>query len=235
MTTVKVVLRAADLSEVGLFSGLPGNALEAIVSCSQVRRYARGQMALEQGTRSGEVHVVVSGAFKACTLTEGGSAVTLALIGRREVFGEMAFLDGGEHSVNVTALATSYTQCIGTTALDAIVEAHPSVRNYLARLLTARLRRLSTVSERMVIEDVSARLARQLLDLSERFGTADSGGTRIMLDLPQQELAELVGATRERVNRVLMSWTKKGLIARQGRQIVVLSRPELSRCTGLTA
>lgn len=234
MTHSKVVLRATDLADVGLFSGLSVTALEAIIGCSQVRRFSRGQVALEQGTRSGEVHVVISGAFKACTVTEGGSAVTLALIGRKEVFGEMAFLDGGAHSVNVTALATSYTQCIGTAALDAIVEAHPSVRNYLARLLAARLRRLSSVSERMVAEDVSARLARQLLDLSERFGVADSGGTRIMLDLPQQELAELVGATRERVNRVLVSWTKQGLIAREGKQVILLSRPDLSRCAGLS-
>jgi CRP-like cAMP-binding protein len=231
----KVVVRAGDLSAVGLFTGLPTSTLEALIARSPVSRFARGDTALRQGTRSGELHVIVSGAFKAWSLTEGGAAVTLAVMGKNEVFGEMAFLDGGQHSANVSAMTPAYTLRVGASALDAVVQAHPSVRDYLARQLAARLRRLSMVSERMAVEDVGSRLARQLLELSERFGAPELGGTRIMLELSQQELGELVGATRERVNRVLMTWTKQGLISRRGKQVILLSRSQLSRCAGLTA
>lgn len=232
MASSKIALRAAELSGAGLFAGLPESALEAIVGRSQVCRFSRGQLVIEQGARSGEVHVIASGAFKAWSLTRDGAAVTLAVMGRREVFGEMAFLDGGEHSAHVTAMTVSYTLRMSASTLEGVVEAYPSVRDYLAKLLAARLRRLSMASEHLAVEDVGSRLARQLLELSERFGAPELGGTRIMLELPQQELADLVGATRERVNRVLMTWTKQGLIARQGKHVILRSRPELSRWTG---
>ncbi|HET9956008.1 MAG TPA: Crp/Fnr family transcriptional regulator [Polyangiaceae bacterium] len=233
MSKDKLMLRAADLSAVELFSGLTSDALDAVLAKSAVCHFARGELALLQGTRSGELHVVVSGAFKASSLTEGGSAVTLAIMGRNEVFGEMAFLDGGTHSANVAALIGSRTLRISASVLESLAEQHPRLRAYLAKVLTARLRRLSTASERMAVDDVTARLARQLLELSERFGAPDAGGTRIMLELPQQELAELVGATRERVNRVLAAWMKCGWVSRRGRQVVLLSRPQLSRHAGL--
>jgi CRP/FNR family transcriptional regulator, cyclic AMP receptor protein len=229
----KFKVRPVDVAEAGLFRGVSGAAVEAVVGAATTCHYARGDCAMRQGERSGEVHLVVSGAFKASSLSASGQAVTLSIMGRHEVFGEMAFLDGEEHSASVTALTESCTLRMNTSAFSALTAASPSVGDYLARGLALRLRRLSRASERLALEDVSARLARQLLDLCERFGVTEPTGVRITLGLSQRELAELVGATRERVNRALAAWSREGLITIQGRDLVVRSSARLSASAGI--
>lgn len=223
----KVKVRPADVAQVGLFSALPDAELERIVSRASTCHFSRGDCVLRQGERSEQIHLIVSGAFKVSSLAASGQGITLSIMGRHEIFGEMAFLDGQTHSANVSAVCDSCTLRIANTEFAAMSLAYSQVADHLARSLALRLRRLSQASERLAAEDVSVRLARQLIDLAERFGGREPNGVRISLGLSQRELAELVGASRERVNRVLATWVRQGSLSIHGRDLIVHSPDQL--------
>lgn len=204
--------------------------LDRVLNAASTCHYSRGDCAVRQGERSGEIHLIVSGAFKASSLSASGQSMTLSIMGPHEVFGEMAFLDGGEHSASVSALTEACTLRMSTLTFGELVQCNASVGDYLYKVLALRLRRLSRTSERLALDDVPGRLARQLLDLSERFGIVGPEGVRLALGLSQRELAELVGATRERVNRALATWSRQGLISIDGRDLVVPSMQQFSSC-----
>jgi CRP-like cAMP-binding protein len=149
-----------------VFDGVDRSALQRLAAHARTRQFKGGQLALLQGESSGFVHVILSGAFKVTYLSQSGGSVTLAVMGSGELFGEIAFLDHGEHSAGVTALMRSTTLSIDCNTLDLFVGEYPAVRTNLSRLLTARLRRLSAVSEGMALEQIAVRLARRLLDLA---------------------------------------------------------------------
>jgi CRP-like cAMP-binding protein len=208
--------------------------LQRLVATSTPCVFQAGDIVLSQGTRTGHLHFIVEGAFKVTSVSVSGDSVALAVMGPNEVIGELAFLDGGEHSATVTALVKSATLRVTGQSLEEVTTDFPSTRVALARVLTARLRRLSSVSHAMVTEDIAARLARQLLDLADRFGRQSKLGVRIELPLSQREFAELVGATRERVNQVLRRWSQQGYVTTEGKRVTVLRREELRRVAHLS-
>ncbi len=221
------------LERTGLFDGAPLRLLERLNATASTCQFQAGEIVLSQGTRTGHVHFIVSGAFKVTSVSVSGDAITLAVMGPDEVFGELAFFDGGEHSATVTALVKSSTLRVTGQALDETTNEFPATREALSRVLTSRLRRLSSVSQAMALEDIAARLARQLIDLADRFGRPHPRGTRIELALSQRELAELVGATRERVNQVLRRWAQEELVVSEERRILITSRGSLAKLAHL--
>jgi CRP-like cAMP-binding protein len=141
-----------------------------------------------------------------------------------EVFGEVALLDGGKRSATCTALEPCELLVIDRVQFMHLLEDSPSIAVKLLHVLAQRLRRLSQRSEDAAFLDVPSRLARSLLDLATRFGErqrAPASGICIALRLSQQELGELVGATRESVNKHLSDWTRQGFLKlRDGRMVI---------------
>jgi CRP/FNR family transcriptional regulator, cyclic AMP receptor protein len=141
-----------------------------------------------------------------------------------EVFGEVALLDGGPRSATCTAVEPCELLMIERAQFLELLETSPAITIKLLDVLAGRLRRLSQRSEDAAFLDVPSRLARSLLDLASRFGERGRAPSRdicITLKLSQQELGDLVGATRESVNKHLSDWTRQGFLRLQGGRMVI--------------
>jgi CRP/FNR family cyclic AMP-dependent transcriptional regulator len=113
--------------------------------------------------------------------------------------------------------------------LRASIADHPSVADRLLRVLARRLRRTDDSLSDMIFTDVSGRLAKQLLQLAQRFGVQEDGIMRVTHDLTQEELAHLVGSSRETVNKALSDFSHRGWIRLEGKSVVVAESENLAR------
>ena len=140
------------------------------------------------------------------------------------MFGEVALLDGGVRSATCTTIEPCELLVVERAQFMELLESSPNIAVKLLHVLAQRLRRLSQRSEDAAFLDVPSRLARSLLDLATRFGErqrAPASDISIALRLSQQELGDLVGATRESVNKHLSDWTRQGILkVRDGRMVI---------------
>lgn len=211
------------LGRIPLFSRLEAPELSALVSLAQSRQFAARQSVVEQGQPGGDVFAIVSGHLKAVTRAASGKDVLLAIMGPGEIFGEVTLLDGSPRSATVTTLEPSELLVLKREDFLKFLEGSPKVTVKLMEVLARRVRRLSQRSEDLAFLDVSARLAKALCELFDAHGRPDpDGNNRLTLRLSQQELGELVNATRESVNKHLRHWVQQGLIRQDGGELVLL-------------
>jgi len=218
----------ALLGDSTIFSGLAPAELDAVRSLAVRRRYRARQVVLRKGDPALQIYVIVSGRLKAITSGAEGREATLSIMGPGEVFGEVAVLDGEPRSATISALEKCELLVIHRDDFFRYLERSPRVAIKLLEVLARRLRRLSERVEEATFLEVPGRLAKQLLRLAQRYGREiGSGAVRIELKLSQQELGDLVGVTRESVNKQLRAWVSEGLIEHQDGRIVLLRREAL--------
>ena len=107
--------------------------------------------------------------------------------------------------------------------------AHPEIAEQLLRVLARRLRRTNDTLADLIFTDVPGRVAKELLQLAQRFGSREGGGLRVTHDLTQEELAQLVGASRETVNKALADFAHRGWLRLEGKTVVILDPERLRR------
>jgi CRP-like cAMP-binding protein len=214
----------ALLQSIPLFAGLDRDQLGKIAALAKVQTFPPRAVVVSQGEAATALFAIVQGRLKVASCGPDGRDTVLGIMAEGEVFGEVALLDGGLRSATCTAIETCELLAIERSEFMTLVESSPSIAVKLLDVLAQRLRRLSQRSEDAAFLDVPGRLARSLCDLAARFGErlrAPSNEIRITLKLSQQELGDLVGATRESVNKHLSDWTRQGLMRVQdGRMII---------------
>lgn len=181
-------------------------------------------MVVSQGEPALALFAIMRGRLKVASCGPDGRDTVLGIMAEGEVFGEVALLDGGTRSATCTAVEPCELLVIERAQFLQLLETSPAISIKLLDVLAGRLRRLSQRSEDAAFLDVPSRLARSLLDLASRFGQRGSAPSReisIMLKLSQQELGDLVGATRESVNKHLKDWTRQGFLRQQGGRMVI--------------
>lgn len=213
---VREILRRAPI-----FEGLDDRQIEALAGLVVRRRFKARETVLEKGDPALHIYVIVSGRLKAITSGATGRQATFSVMGVGEVFGEVALLDGQPRSATITALEKCELLTIGRADFLHFLERSPSAAIALLRVLAGRLRRLSEKVEDGANLEVVGRLAKQLLRLAERYGKKELDGVRIDLKLSQQELGDMVGATRESVNKQLRVWVESGLIHKRSGNLVL--------------
>jgi CRP-like cAMP-binding protein len=204
------------LSHVWAFQELSAEELAHLSKLARTRVYKPRTTILEKGDRASEFFVLLRGRAKVATAGADGSGAAINVMGPGEVFGEIAILDGQPRSATVMSLEECELAVVDKQAFDDLLTSHPSVAVKLLSVLAGRVRELTNRLEDRSALDVPARLAKQLLWLAKKHGTPKSAGVRIELRLSQQELGELIGATRESVNKHLRDWTRSGVL-KQGR------------------
>ncbi len=189
----------------------------------------RGQAVFHEGELGDRLYVIDSGAVKLGRRSPDGRENLLSVLGPGEMFGELSLFDPGPRTA--TASAVSDTVLLELSHDDLIVwlERYPAVAQHLLEALARRLRRTNETLSDLVFADVPGRVAKALLDLSTRFGQATDDGIRVAHGLTQEELAQLVGASRETVNKALADFTARGWLRREGRTVVLLDAERLER------
>lgn len=210
------------LRETTIFENLDPSQLEQLASIALRKRYAARDVVLRKGDAALQLFVICSGRLKAIGEGDDGRRAALSIMGPGEVFGEIALLDGEPRSATITALESCELLVIGRNEFLYFLERTPKAAIELLRVLARRVRRLSERVEDSARE-LPERLAKQILHLALDHGVREPGGSvRVELKLSQQELGELVGASRESVNKQIRAWMGEGwLDQRKGRLVVV--------------
>ncbi|MBO3130641.1 Crp/Fnr family transcriptional regulator [Dermatophilus congolensis] len=190
---------------------------------------ARGSVLFREGDRGDRLYVIVSGKIKLGRASIDGRENLVAVLGPGELLGELTVFDPGDRNATATAIAN--TELIGLTheQLAAFLPDHPQVASALLASLARRLRRTNDSLADLVFTDVPGRVAKALIDLSHRFGQEIDDGLLVPHDLTQEELAQLVGASRETVNKALADFATRGWIRLETRAVVLLDVERLTR------
>lgn len=175
-------------------------------------------------SQPGEIaYVVLAGTLKVSVVQANGHELILALLGKGEIVGELAVADRGVRSADVVAIEPSTLLWIDRNALTQIRRELPQVTENLLALMARRLRLANAQLQAVATLDVHGRVARQLLALADAYGApAANGGVQIPIRLTQGDLAALVGATRVRVNEVLVGFKRRKHVSVDGRYRVTI-------------
>jgi CRP/FNR family transcriptional regulator, cyclic AMP receptor protein len=220
---------AKDLGKLELFRGLSAAELTQVNELLGRTKFPTGAMILTADQPGEIAYIVLEGTLKVSTIEANGRELTLALLGPGEIVGELALADRAVRSADVTALEPSVLVWIDRGTFERLRREIPGITENLLRLLARRLRLANAQLQAMATLDVHGRVARQLLSLADVLGEEGAdGGMRIPLRVTQSDLAALVGATRVRVNEVLVGFTRRHQIEvdRQHR-ITILDRAGL--------
>ena len=200
------------LGRVWIFQGLSQEELAHLSGLAQTKIYKPRETIVEKGDSATEFFVLLRGRAKVGAPGADGSHAAINVMGPGEVFGEIAILDGQPRSATVTTLEECEMAVVNKAAFNDLLTASPSIAVKLLNVLAGRVRELTTRIEDRSFLDVPARLAKQLLWLAKNHGVETGPAVRIDLRLSQQELGDLVGATRESVNKQLREWTRSGIV-----------------------
>jgi CRP-like cAMP-binding protein len=225
---VMSAVNIAALARVKLFAGLAAEDLVALAANLQRRRYSKGQFIFQQGDPGLCLYLVESGKVKIASFSSEGKGLVLNLFGPGDFFGELALLDGEPRSADALAQVPCQLLLLQRDDFMRFLEARPHVAVKLLATVSRRLRHTTQQAEAIIFFDLPARLARVLLELAEAERTSVEGEWVIASRPTQAELAEMVGATRESINKWLGVYEEQGLIRRERNQLVIL-QPEALR------
>ena len=220
---------ASELRKLELFRELSVTELARVNDILGRTKFPAGAMILTTDQPGEIAYIILEGTLKVSTLQSNGRELTLALLGPGEVVGELAVSDRAGRSADVIALEPAVLVWLDRGTFVQLRRDIPAITENLLRLMARRLRLANAQLQAMAALDVHGRIARQLLALGGVLGeNLPDGSVRIPLRITQSDLAALVGATRVRVNEVLVGFTRRKLITvdRQHR-ITILDRAEL--------
>nr|WP_225224432.1 Crp/Fnr family transcriptional regulator [Cellulomonas sp. JH27-2] len=212
-----------------LFAGLEPEAAALLVATMKPIELTRGDVLFHEGEPGDRLYVVRDGKIKLGRRSSDGRENLLAVLGPGEMFGELSLFDPGPRTATASVVADAVVLELGHSELVGWLQERPAVAQQLLQALARRLRRTNEALADLVFSDVPGRVAKALLDLSTRFGETVDEGIRVAHDLTQEELAQLVGASRETVNKALADFAARGWVRREGRAVVLLDVDRLER------
>ncbi|MEY2965098.1 MAG: hypothetical protein RLZZ228_911 [Actinomycetota bacterium] len=217
------------LMQAPLFSALDAEAAAALRASMTEKRVPRSGIIFSEGETGDRMYVVLDGKVKLGQTSPDGRESLLAVLGPGEVFGELSLFDPGPRTATATAITDTVVVGLGHGDLRPWLTGRPEVAEALLQALAQRLRRTNEALADLVFSDVPGRVAKQLLDLADKFGQPGPDGVLVHHDLTQEELAQLVGASRETVNKALADFTQRGWIEVDQRQVLLIDMERLAR------
>jgi len=210
------------LSEVALFAGLSEADMQAIGHATTMTHCVRGQQILSPDDPPDRIHIVKKGRVRVYRMTPDGKQLTLDIFEKGTILGDMELLgqdriaDAYAEAIDEGVICT-----ITPDELRKLVERYPTIGVNVIRHLSRRLQAAERELEAMAYQRVDQRLARKLLDLGQRFGVKTERGTLIQARLTQQELAEMIGTTRETLAHTLGDFRRRGLLDTEHHQVLI--------------
>ena len=218
------VLRRAPL-----FASLDDEAFAALTEEITEVDLSRGATLFYEGDPGDQLYFIVSGKMKLGRTASDGRENLVAVMGPGEIFGEMALFDPSPRSTSATAVSETRLDGLKHENLRKVIQRSPEVSAQLLQALARRLRRTNENLADLVFSDVPGRVAKALLDLADRFGRPATDGILVAHELTQEELAQLVGASRETVNKALAEFVQRGWIRLEARAVVILNLQRLQQ------
>jgi CRP/FNR family transcriptional regulator, cyclic AMP receptor protein len=212
----------AFLKIVPLFVNLSQADLEEVTNRITRHTYDQGVMLFHQDTPGVMLYIIEEGVVRVFGVGLTGQEHTLNTFGPGEVFGELSIIDGKPRSASAVTMAPSTIWMLSKADLDELLERCFTFSQSLIRLLANRVRTAAGHVEAIIFQDVPGRLAYELLELADRHGKPVHEGVQIEIPLTQSDLATIVGATRESINKALGYFRARKLVQVDGVQITLL-------------
>ncbi len=212
-----------------LFAALDDDAAAALRASMVDQRLVRGDVLFNEGEPGERLYVIESGKIKIGQTSTDGRESLLAILGAGEMFGELSLFDPGPRTAAAVAVTNAKVLSLGHEALLPWLVGRPDLAVALLAALARRLRRTNEALADLVFSDVPGRVAKALLDLGMRFGEPQGDHLLVTHDLTQEELAQLVGASRETVNKALADFSQRGWIRIEQRSVTLLDLDRLER------
>jgi CRP-like cAMP-binding protein len=217
----------AVIRKAPLFSGLDSSAADSLRTSMNLVKLRKGQSLFKEGDDGDHLYVVSSGKVKLGTKSVDGRENLLMILGPGDMFGELSLFDSGPRTATATAVTDAKLLALGQDKVIPWVREHPEVSLQLLARLASRLRRTNEVVGDLVFSDVPGRVAKALIDLGVKFGDKRTEGLFVNHDLTQEELAQLVGASRETVNKALADFAQRGWLRLEARSVMILDYERL--------
>ena len=215
MTMVRV--STTVLRNVPLFSGFADDQLATLTQVVTRRSVPRGSMLMAQGDQTDSLYIIISGRLKVMMGDAEGKEVILAMLGPGEIVGEMGLIDDSPRSATVTAVEPSELLSISKREFRRCLAENFDMAMGVMRGLVRRLREADRKIGSLALLDVYGRVARLLIDMSE-----DVNGQKVVTKrLPKQDIAKMIGASREMVSRVMRDLQLGGFIEQRGSTIIL--------------
>jgi CRP-like cAMP-binding protein len=202
-----------------LFARLGDSEIDAILAHATVARHSEGDQIFAKGDPGNSMMAVLKGRVMISAPSADGRQVVLTVMREGDVFGEIALLDGNERTADATAAADCELLVVPRRSLLALLERRPDLCIDLLIVLCERLRRTNEQVEDLAFLDLEARIAKVLVRLVEENGKSSTGSVGVKIS--QRALGELVGGSRESVNKHLQDWKRSGIIALGKGSIVI--------------
>ncbi|MDQ2851239.1 Crp/Fnr family transcriptional regulator [Dermatophilaceae bacterium Sec6.4] len=205
-----------------LFAALNDTDAEALLASMSRTQIPRGAELFSEGDQGDSLYVITAGKVKLGRRSVDGRENLLAILGMGEMLGELSLFDPGPRTATATAVADTELVGLAHPDMTDFLKDRPEVAMTMLAALARRLRRTNEALGDLVFTDVPGRVAKALLDLSSRFGRPVDDGILVAHDLTQEELAQLVGASRETVNKALADFSARGWVKLEARAVTLL-------------
>lgn len=226
-TAISSILRT-----VALFRDIPEPELEALARSVTRRRFGRNEIIFSQGDPGDGLYIMVEGHACISRQNPDGDELIYGLFGPGEYFGELAVVDSAPRSATATANDACVALFLARGAFHTFLAAHPAAVASCLMVVVGMLRRCTDLADEIALLDVRSRLARRLLHLVQQ-GVVDSGEGTSASSFPitQQQLASMLGATRESVNKHLNGFAAEGILRLERGHIHILDLERLEECS----
>ena len=212
-----------------LFTALDDAASVSLLANMVSVKISKGSVLFAEGDGGDQLYVIAEGKLKLGTSSGDGRENLLSILGPGEMFGELSLFDPGPRTSTATAVTDVKLLSLGQEKLLPWLAENPKVALQLLARLAQRLRRTNEAVGDLVFSDVPGRVAKALIDLGERFGKKTEEGLFVHHDLTQEELAQLVGASRETVNKALADFAGRNWLKLDGRAVLITDFERLSK------
>mgnify|MGYP000515843744 FL=1 len=212
-----------------LFTALDDAASASLLANMVSVKISKGTILFAEGDGGDQLYVIAEGKLKLGTSSGDGRENLLSILGPGEMFGELSLFDPGPRTSTATAVTDAKLLSLGQEKLLPWLAENPKVALQLLARLAQRLRRTNEAVGDLVFSDVPGRVAKALIDLGERFGKKTDEGLFVHHDLTQEELAQLVGASRETVNKALADFAGRNWLKLDGRAVLITDFERLSK------
>jgi CRP/FNR family cyclic AMP-dependent transcriptional regulator len=215
------MIDGASIRRVPLFRDFADEELASIAETITGRSYGKHDFVVREGDPGSTFFFLVKGSVSVCRIMQDGREMILAILKEGDFFGEMAMFDSSLRSASIKTLTDVEVGAIRYADFLVLLDANPRIGRSLVIALSERLRAANALIAATTQQDIRARLASLLLNLSAQFGEPVDGGTRISLRLTNQEMANMIATTRETVNRTLNRFWDEKLVDMRTAHVIV--------------
>jgi len=217
------------LARAGMFQGVEPRAVSELTAELRPVDLPSGHTVFAEGEPGDRLYIVISGKVKIGRRSPDGRDNLLTIMGPSDMFGELSIFDPGPRTSSATTITEVRAVSMNRETVRAWMADRPEIAEKMLRVLARRLRRTNHNLADLIFTDVPGRVAKLLLRLAQRFGTQEGDALRVSHDLTQEEIAQLVGASRETVNKALADFAHRGWIRLEGKCLLISDCEHLAR------